>query len=91
MDYRLTGNMASTTDRISENIATLVRDTRQGKRRRKAARQLLAMLGWGLPPGVDDIGLVALDVSSVRHGSIPSSNCAATRTPSGAHAGAVAE
>ena len=57
--------MPSTTDRISEHIARVVGDLGQVSGDVNAARQLLAMLGWGLPPGVDDIGLAALDVSQL--------------------------
>jgi hypothetical protein len=57
--------MPSTIDRISEHIARVIGDLGQVSGDVNAARQLLAMLGWGLPPGVGDIGLAALDVSQL--------------------------
>ncbi len=58
--------MATTLEAATEQLARalilvddLLSDPRGGPRR------LLGLLGWDLPPGVDDIGLAALDLSSV--------------------------
>src|SRR6266545_1016267 len=58
--------MATTLEAATEQLARalilvddLLSDPRRGPRR------LLGLLGWDLPPGVDDIGLAALDLSSV--------------------------
>ena len=55
--------MPSTIDRITEYLgnATAALDDVNGSA--MAATQLLALLGWAPPPGVDDIGLAQLDVS----------------------------
>ena len=57
--------MPSTIDRITEYLgnATAALDDVNGSA--MAATQVLAMLGWAPPPGVDDIGLAQLDVSII--------------------------
>jgi hypothetical protein len=57
--------MASTLDRATEQLARAAAglDDISGDVRRAA--QLLALLGWKLPPGVDDIGVARLDVANV--------------------------
>lgn len=57
--------MASTIDRAGEKLALAVRALGKLGDDVRAAGQLLALLGWQLPPGVDDIGLSQLDVSTV--------------------------
>ncbi|MFN8499163.1 MAG: DUF6603 domain-containing protein [Anaerolineae bacterium] len=57
--------MASTTDRASEQLAQIVRALGKAGGDVEMAGQLLALLGWDLPPGVNDIGLSQLDVSAV--------------------------
>ena len=57
--------MASSIDRAGEKLATAVRALGKVSADAQAAGQLLALLGWELPPGVDDIGLSQLDVSNV--------------------------
>ena len=57
--------MPSTIDRITEYLgnATAALDDVNGSA--MAATQILALLGWAPPPGVEDIGLAQLDVSVV--------------------------
>ena len=57
--------MPSTIDRITEYLgnATAALDDVNGSA--MAATQVLALLGWAPPPGVDDIGLAQLDVSII--------------------------
>ena len=57
--------MPSTIDRITEYLgnATAALDDVNGSA--MAATQILALLGWAPPPGVDDIGLAQLDVSII--------------------------
>ena len=57
--------MPSTIDRITEYLgnATAALDEVNGSA--MAATQILALLGWAPPPGVDDIGLAQLDVSII--------------------------
>ncbi|MFN8473509.1 MAG: DUF6603 domain-containing protein [Anaerolineae bacterium] len=57
--------MASTIDRASEQLANIVRALGQASGDVEMAAQLLGLLGWDLPPGVNDIGLSQLDVSAV--------------------------
>lgn len=57
--------MPSTLDRGGELLATAVRALGDVSGNVEAARQLLALLGWDLPPGVRDIGLAQLDVTTV--------------------------
>ena len=57
--------MPSTIDRITEYLgnATAALDDVNGSA--MAATQILALLGWAPPPGVEDIGLAQLDVSII--------------------------
>ena len=55
--------MASSLDRIAERIAGLLSTLGKVSSDARVARELLALLGWDVPPGVDDIGLTALDVT----------------------------
>jgi hypothetical protein len=57
--------MPSTVDRITEYLgnATAALDDVNGSA--MAAAQVLGLLGWAPPPGVDDIGLAQLDVSII--------------------------
>jgi hypothetical protein len=57
--------MPSTIERAAEHLgrATAALDKVNGSA--KAVTQLLALLGWAPPPGVNDIGLAQLDVSIV--------------------------
>jgi hypothetical protein len=57
--------MPTTLDRASEQLARVVKGLGKVSGDVRAAGQLLALLGWSLPPGVDDIGLLRLDVSTV--------------------------
>jgi hypothetical protein len=57
--------MPSTIDRVSERVTDAVRALAKVSGDLRAAGQLLALLGWDLPPGVDDIGLTELDVSAI--------------------------
>lgn len=57
--------MPSTIDRASEQLADVAGALGKVSGDARAAGQLLALLGWGLPPGVNDIGLSHLDVSTV--------------------------
>lgn len=52
-------------ERIGERLARVMGDLAAVQGDVQAAGQLLAMLGWDLPPGVDDIGLAGLDVSQL--------------------------
>ena len=55
--------MTSTIDRAVEHFGGAVAALGSISKRAKAAQQLLALLGWDLPPGVNDIGLAQLDVA----------------------------
>ena len=57
--------MPSTIERAGEHLASAVRALGRVSGDVRAAGQLLALLGWTLPPGVDDIGLASLDVATV--------------------------
>jgi hypothetical protein len=57
--------MPSTIGSASEQLADVASALGKVKGDAQAAGQLLAMLGWALPPGVSDIGLTELDVSTV--------------------------
>ena len=52
-------------ERTSENFAGVVAALAQVSGDVEAARQLLALLGWSLPPGIDDIGLTELDLQTL--------------------------
>src|SRR6266700_5715342 len=55
--------MTTSVEHIGEHLARAFRLLDRVSGDVQAARQLLALLGWDLPPGVDDIGLTLLDVS----------------------------
>ena len=57
--------MASTINRASELLADAARSLGSVSGDVETARRLLALLGWDLPPGVDDIGFSQLKVSAV--------------------------
>ena len=57
--------MASTIDRVTEYLGTATAALSDVSGSAQAAAQVLAMLGWAPPPGVDDIGLAQLDMSSL--------------------------
>jgi hypothetical protein len=52
-------------ERIGERLAQVMGELAAVQGDVHAAGQLLALLGWDLPPGADDIGLAALDVSQL--------------------------
>lgn len=56
---------ATSIDRAGELFASVVRAVGAVGGDVRAAGQLLALLGWDLPPGVADIGLAHLDVAAV--------------------------
>ena len=57
--------MPGTIDRAGELLARAVRALEGVGGDVRAAGQLLALLGWSLPPGVADLGLTQLDVSAL--------------------------
>lgn len=57
--------MASTIDRAAESLAQATRTLTALTGNVRAASQLLGLLGWAPPPGVDDLGLTQLDVSAL--------------------------
>jgi hypothetical protein len=57
--------MPGTIDQASELMADALRTLGAVSGDINAAAQLLALLGWDLPPGVADIGLAQLDVSAL--------------------------
>ena len=57
--------MSSTIDRAAEHVGRGLAGLESVSGDVRAAKQLLALLGWDLPPGVTDIGLAQLDVSTV--------------------------
>src|SRR6516162_10186579 len=57
--------MTGTIDQASELMADALSVLATVSGDIKAAQQLLALLGWDLPPGVADIGLAQLDVSTL--------------------------
>jgi hypothetical protein len=57
--------MASTLDRAIEELARAAADLDDLSDDLRRAGQLLALLGWELPPGVADIGLTRIDVAEV--------------------------
>jgi hypothetical protein len=59
-------DMPSSTDRIGEHLARAIRILGQVSGDVRTAGHMLAILGWDLPPGVEDIGLAGLDVARVR-------------------------
>jgi hypothetical protein len=59
------GEQPSTLDRSSERFARALRLLEDLSGDAQAAAQLLALLGWGLPPAVADIGLTGLDIGNL--------------------------
>jgi hypothetical protein len=57
--------MASTLDRLAYDAARLLGFVASVASADRGPRQLLATLGWDLPPGVEDVGLAALDLSAL--------------------------
>src|SRR5262249_22084768 len=57
--------MASTLDRIAKDVGHLLKVVGAITGVPEGPKQLLATLGWDLPPGVNDIGLAAVDLESV--------------------------
>ena len=57
--------MASSVDHTGERFAEVLAAFGEVSGDARAAGQLLALLGWDLPRGVDDIGLAGLDLSAV--------------------------
>ena len=59
--------MASTIDRLAHDVGHLLKVVGAITGAQDGPRKLLASLGWDLPPGVADIGLAAVDFSSLVH------------------------
>ena len=57
--------MPSTIDRVTEYLGTATAALSDVSGSAKSAAQVLSLLGWAPPPGVDDIGLALLDVSTL--------------------------
>jgi hypothetical protein len=57
--------MTTSVERAGEHLARAFRALDRVRGDVQSARQLLALLGWDLPPGVDDIGLTLLDVTTL--------------------------
>src|SRR6185295_2891336 len=57
--------MASTIERTVERFGGALSAIGSVGKSVKAARQMLALLGWDLPPGATEIGLAGLDVALV--------------------------
>jgi len=57
--------MASTLDRIAHEAGRLLKFVAAALAQEKGARMFVGSLGWELPPGVDDLGLAALDLTKV--------------------------
>jgi hypothetical protein len=57
--------MATTIERASEQLADVASSLGRVSGDVRIAKQLLALLGWDLPPGVKDIGLAQLDFTTV--------------------------
>jgi hypothetical protein len=57
--------MATTIDRIAHDVGHLLKVIGAITGTPEGPRQLLAALGWDLPPGVEDIGLASVDLNSV--------------------------
>ena len=55
--------MPSSVDRMTEQFARAIAALGSVTSSAQSAKQLLALLGWSLPPGVDEIGLVQLDLA----------------------------
>jgi hypothetical protein len=57
--------MPGTIDRTGELLSRAIQSLGAVSGDVRAAGQLLALLGWSLPPGINDIGLSQLDVSTL--------------------------
>ncbi len=57
--------MTDSVQRAGELLGRVARGLDVVSGNAKVARDLLALLGWSLPPGVDDIGLTQLDLSTL--------------------------
>ena len=57
--------MAGTLDRIAKDVGHLLKVVGAITGAPEGPKQLLAALGWDLPPGVNDIGLAAVDLRAV--------------------------
>jgi hypothetical protein len=57
--------MTGTIDRAGELLSRAIQSLGAVSGNVRAAGQLLALLGWSLPPGIRDIGLSQLDVSTL--------------------------
>ena len=57
--------MTDSVQRAGELLGRVARGLGAASDDAAIARDLLALLGWSLPPGVDDIGLTRLDVSTL--------------------------
>ena len=57
--------MSSTIERATEQLGRAASALASVSGDAKTASRLLALLGWAPPPGADDVGLAALDLSTV--------------------------
>src|SRR4051812_9782727 len=57
--------MSDSVDRAGELFARVVRALGAVSGDVRAAAQLLALLGWDLPPGVTDVGLAQVDLGTL--------------------------
>jgi len=57
--------MASTLDRIAHEAGRLLKFVAAALAQEEGARTFVGSLGWELPPGVDDLGIAALDLTKV--------------------------
>ena len=57
--------MASTLDRIAHEAGRLLKFVAAVLAQDEGPRKFVGSLGWELPPGVDDLGLAALDLTAV--------------------------
>src|SRR5215213_5554421 len=57
--------MPSTIDRVTEYLGNATAALNEVNGSAKSATQVLSLLGWAPPPGVDDIGLTQLSMSSL--------------------------
>src|ERR1700750_2612008 len=57
--------MASTLDRLAHDVGHILQFVGAIASADEGPKQLLNSLGWDLPPGVNDVGLAAVDFSSL--------------------------
>ena len=57
--------MPSSIDRVTESLGNATAALNEVNGSAKSATQVLSLLGWAPPPGVDDIGLTQLSMSSL--------------------------